>query len=195
MVAILDPLAVTSVRMTVDEYLEADLPEGYRYELVEGVIEVSPTPGVLHDDVIGHLNTMLVNYMQAHPDVIAHISFRSSIAIPGKETVREPDISVYRHWTAVSDQKLEWKNRTPFLAVEVVSPGQEFRDYEQKRADYLAAGLSEYWIVDRYTGSISALTRAGEAWVEAEHRAGDTFEPAALPGLRVDVARVLGQKS
>jgi len=62
MVAILSPDAVSNVRMTADGYFQADLPEGYRYELVEAVVEMSPRPGTRHDDVLERLAELLCDY-------------------------------------------------------------------------------------------------------------------------------------
>lgn len=192
MVAILDPHAVPSVRMTVDEYLEADLPEGYRYELVDGEIQVTPVPGTLHDDILGRLNLLLVAYMQANPGKIAHLSFRAAVTIPGKTTVREPDLAAYANWAPGSAQKGEWKHRTPLLVVEVVSPGHESRDYGQKRDDYFAAGVSEYWIADGQSARLTVLARAGDDWRDQTYAPGESFESGFLSQLRVDVSHLLG---
>ena len=40
----------------------------------------------------------------------------------------------------------------PTIVVEFVSEGKRnrVRDYREKRAEYLAAGVREYWIIDRF---------------------------------------------
>jgi Uma2 family endonuclease len=52
----------------------------------------------------------------------------------------------------------------PLLVVEVVSPGidNEKRDYQDKRKDYAARGILEYWIVDPAKQSVSR-------WVGGEY--------------------------
>lgn len=192
MVAILDPLAVLSVRMTTNEYLEADLPEGYRYELVNGEIQVTPAPGISHDDIMGRFTTLLVAYQLQHPKQVAHISFRSALVIPAKESLREPDIAVYSKWELKGDDRKAWKQLLPDLVVEVVSIGGEARDYQEKREDYWVAGVKEYWIVDRNAAVVTTLFRADQEWEEHTFSVKETFECRCLPGLNVDVGHVLG---
>jgi Uma2 family endonuclease len=49
----------------------------------------------------------------------------------------------------------------PLLLVEVVSLGQEKRDYRYKRSEYAARGIAEYWIVDPVQQRVTVLE-----WVE-----------------------------
>ncbi len=192
MVAILNPLAALSVRMTVDEYLQADLPEGYRYELVDGEIQVTPAPGGQHDTVMDRLGEMLYAYKRRHPRRIQHISFRSGLPIPGKETVREPDVAVYARWTPKPADGSVWKKNTPILVIEVVSIGGEHRDYHQKREEYARSKIEEYWIVDPGAADITVLTRARRPWQERVYGPGKSFACQCLPGLQVSVDQVLG---
>lgn len=46
--------------------------------------------------------------------------------------------------------------------VEIVSPGQENRDYRYKRSEYAARGIAEYWIIDPMQQKVTVLE-----WVEA----------------------------
>jgi Uma2 family endonuclease len=191
MVAILSPDAVRMVRMTVDEYLPADLPEGYRYELVKGVVEMSPPPGTQHDDILERLTELLFDHRKAHPGSIAKISQKAGVLIPGEETVREPDLCAYRRWPKGARGYDVWKEQTPFLIVEVISPGQTRRDYEEKRKDYLHAGVDEYWILDSDKNRLTALTREGSQWREQTFAETDTYRPAVLPHFELPVAFVL----
>lgn len=49
----------------------------------------------------------------------------------------------------------------PLLVIEVVSPGQETRDYRYKRSEYAARGIEEYWIIDPMQQQVTILE-----WVE-----------------------------
>jgi Uma2 family endonuclease len=136
MVAILSPDAVSKVRMTVDEYLPADLPEGYRYELVNGVVEMSRIPGPAHDNPLARLTKLVYRYHIAKPHVIGHITLNGGVVIPGEDTVREPDLALYRTWPGDTESYEVWKQYVPFVVAEVVARGQSRRDYEDKRDDY-----------------------------------------------------------
>ena len=141
MVVILSEDAIPAVRMSVDEYLEADLPEGHRYELVDGVVEITPTPDPLHDSVVGVLSEAFILFRRAHASMIAHISQRAAVTSPVRATVRGPDLALYRQWDRHRRDVGAWKELTPFLVVEVISPGQRQRDLVEKRDDYWAAGI------------------------------------------------------
>ena len=95
MVAVLSPEVLANIRMTVDEYLAADLPEGYRYELVEGVVQVTPVPGIPHDSVVENLHRIIVLYAGKRPDIVTHITQRSAVTLLDRQTTREPDFAVY----------------------------------------------------------------------------------------------------
>ena len=64
-----------------------------------------------------------------------------------------------------------------------------------KRAEYLAAGVREYWIIDprpktsrdRRGRTVTVLVRDGEAWRERVYEEGATATSELLPGLSVDV--------
>lgn len=59
----------------------------------------------------------------------------------------------------------------PALVVEVVSPGEPGeknydRDYIEKRREYAARGIPEYWIVDPYRQVVLVLTLDGQSYRE-----------------------------
>lgn len=187
MVAILNPDILPDVRMTIDEYLSADLPEGHRYELVGGVVLMSPIPDPTHDLVVSALNAHFVLYCARRPGVVAHISQRFAVIIPTRGTAREPDLGLYSPESSPGRSGRTWRNATPMLVVEVISPGQEDRDYDDKRRDYWDAGVGEYWIADPQRRTLTVLTRNRLDWSEQVFKAGDTYQPALLPGLDISV--------
>ncbi len=187
MVAVLSPDVLPQIRMTVDEYLVADLPEGHRYELVEGVVLVSPTPGINHDVIIARLHRVFVAYAERQPDAVAHVSQRAGVAIVSRQTVREPDFAIYAPGQIEAGKGKTWKDVEPILVVEVVSPGQAERDYEEKRRDYWDAGVREYWIADGKRGGITMLSRGAADWDQSFFGAEQTFRSARFPDLEIDL--------
>ena len=77
------------------------------------------------------------------------------------------------------------------LVVEIVSRGGEERDTVEKRADYAAAQIPEYWIVDPATEKILVLTLAGGKYVEhGEFVKGQRATSVLLSGFEVEVSKV-----
>src|SRR5207237_9795488 len=78
----------------------------------------------------------------------------------------------------------------PDIALEIVSPGSEYRDYVEKAEEYLLFGVKEYWIIDEGRGEMRVLRRRGERWVEKTVRPGEVYRTRLLPGFQFDIAAV-----
>jgi Uma2 family endonuclease len=175
-------------KMTLEEFWDADDEPGYFFEVVRGVLEVSDTPGLFHFQVVHNLHEMFSEHRRQHPKLILRIGRGSDVRfiIPELETDRHPDIAVVFFGTAQKDFR---GDKLPHLAVEVVSPGSRSRkrDYEEKRVDYLAIGLLEYWIVDPEERMVTVLVRQeveGVAgWAERVFRDSDVIASDLLAGF------------
>ena len=79
------------------------------------------------------------------------------------------------------------------LAIEVVSdaPSDRDRDFVQKRAEYAAAGIREYWIVDPADRAVTVLTLKDGTYVEHGRFAeGQTATSLVVPDFAVPVAEL-----
>lgn len=74
--------------------------------------------------------------------------------------------------------------------IEVVSPGSEQRDYEEKPEEYLAFGVLEYWIVDDARQEVRALKRSRGIWSPRIVRPPEIYKTPLLPGFRFDCGSV-----
>jgi len=189
---VLNTAILPQLRMSVEDYLQADLPEGQCYELVNGVVEMSPTPDMDHADSVDALLEAILEYGKAHPGVFVRATVtRCSVAIPGKVTVREPDLAVYKDWGRRGQGWSAWLKITPILVAEAVSPGQAVRDYPDKRKDYWRAGIREYWIIDRDARKVTVFTRGEKRWQPQEYAPEQEARSEVLPGFSIAVSRLL----
>ena len=78
----------------------------------------------------------------------------------------------------------------PTIAVEMVSRGRRNRrrDYVEKRAEYAAAGVKEYWIVDRFERMMTVCYVDGSERVVTE---AETYATPLLPGFGLPLADLL----
>jgi Uma2 family endonuclease len=171
--------------MTLEEFLEAEEEDGYRYELARGVLEVTHVPNDPHGLTVWHLLSMIAVYARERPGVIYRAGGGSEfhVWLPGLKSGRNPDVAV-----ALRGTPRDWRGRRPpSLAFEVVSEGSDAheRDYVTKRAEYLAFGLREYWIVDLQTRIVTVLVRDGDIWVEQVYRDDQQAVSQVLPGFSV----------
>ncbi len=158
-------------RMTLEEFYRADAEEGYRYELARGIVEVSDVSDEPHGMIWCELMRWIFDHRREHSKLIALAGGASMFRfwLPGLNSSRTPDIAVVLHGAP----REEYGHRIPALVMEIVSEGPEAHecDYVTKREEYLAYGLYEYWIVDRFARTIIVLTRRGDLWSEAHlHR-------------------------
>ena len=143
----------TIPHFTVDD-LDQFPPDGNRYELLEGVLLVTPAPGGPHQLIVSRLLSALLPAVQVpgHAFVFAP----GAISLP-PGTQLEPDILVVPAAYPVREGWPETSAR--WLAVEVYSRSSRIYDHDFKRDNYLRLGVDEVWLVDRSTRSVE-ISRA-----------------------------------
>ena len=134
-------MPITIPRYTVDE-IESWPDDGNRYELLDGVLLVTPSPGAPHQFVTARITATLVGFVAEWPDI--------QVASPGVIMVRpkielQPDVLVLRQPRG----EVRWEKFSEhLLAVEVQSPSTKIYDRDYKRPAYLSLGVKEVWRVD-----------------------------------------------
>lgn len=140
-------MALTVPRYTVDD-LERLPEDGNRYELLDGVLLVTPAPSSGHQIVANRIQTRLSAALD--PDH-AHVVGPGAIAVPPR-TQLQPDVLVY---PARFGPRVEWAKITEhWLAVEVLSRSSRMYDREIKRAAYFALGVRQLWLVDQQNRTV-----------------------------------------
>ncbi|MFI0739858.1 Uma2 family endonuclease [Streptomyces sp. NPDC021100] len=150
-----------------------DLPEGYRAEIIEGSIEVSPTGRVRHGVLINRLRRRLESHLEGGEHAVHH---DLNLIHQGKVWI--PDLFIASA-DAVEDlgpTELGVAVATVEAAVEVVSPGRRNleRDRVRKRREYARAEIPLYILIDDFDGdgAVVLLTQPNpdKAVYEDEHR-------------------------
>jgi Uma2 family endonuclease len=165
-------ITVPEEPMTWDDLLK--LPDdGRRFELVDGVLLVSPLPRPRHQLAATQLAVLL------HPVRPEGTQFYCpSIAWRVSEsTVFEPDGILVR-LSEVFDRGLDG---TPLLVIEILSPSTRLRDLGLKRRAYEEAGLPWYWIVNADKPRLTVLRLVDGRFVEHAVVEGDEAYVATEP--------------
>ena len=175
-------------RWTYEDYCRIP-DDGRRYEVIQGVLYVSPAPRTRHQLVISHLANALYNHVHAAGlgDVVTS---PIDVILPGIATPVQPDILfVERSRAHVMQEKYLWG--APDLIVEVLSPNNPAHDKKRKLTAYQAAGVREYWIVDPDARTIEVrVLRDGAYALVGAFGVEDAVTSIVLPGLKVTVGRV-----
>jgi Uma2 family endonuclease len=81
----------------------------------------------------------------------------------------------------------------PAIVVEFVSNRKRdrVRDYEEKRREYLAIGVSEYWIIDRFKRTLTVVRNAPGQPSEIVVQAEETYQSPLLPGFDLPLKQLL----
>ena len=176
------------LRMTADEFLR--IPEdGFKYELVDGVVIRSPTPLPRHQRIAVEIVSQIKWFLRAHPvgEVFMELDVYLGVGPARGDLVYAPDvIFVSAERVRSMEEKIVG---APELVVEVISRGSRRMDTITKREDYERCGVREYWIIDPHQPSITFL-RLRNGRFESVDTPGDSFASEAVPGFVLDLKPV-----
>lgn len=149
-------------------------PDGRRYEVVDGALIVTPSPGLRHQDVVFRLATLLD---AASAGTRWHVVVGPFDVALSEDTVLIPDIVVAPR----GDFTEHDVQATSALIVEVRTAQTAYMDARTKRDLYAASGVPFYWQVDPVEPSITALKLVDHRYAEDGRAAGtehlDVKEP------------------
>lgn len=176
----------TTSRMTADDL--ARMPDdGYRYELIRGVLRQMPPTAGGHHVVSGRLISYLNQYLDPR-DLGSAGGEGGFILERDPDTVFGPDVAVILAEQFSLIPKRGYMRYAPPLVAEVLSPTNRPAEVEEKVQTYLRAGVKLVWVVDADRKTIRVRTPEGadELLTEADVlTGGDVF-----PDFRVEVARI-----
>ena len=181
--------------MSLEAFEHATGKEGWRYELIDGRIEVSPVPDLPHDCVLEWLNERLRAYRDARPDVVNKISTHARVYIPGRRaaTCPEPDLAAYRSFPFhLPIQLRRWRDVSPILVVETLSDDRR-KDLDRNVRLYREVpSIREYWILDPHNDAdhptMRVYRRRGRSWQRPiDVSFGATYTTPLLPGFTLIV--------
>lgn len=150
--------------LTYDD-LEGMPEDGHRYELIDGVLLVSPSPRIVHQVCVLAL-ARLFHAARRDGDLVIVGPFDYVVS---RHTVLVPDLLVARR-VDVTDANI---SVPPLVVVEVVSPSSRRTDPGSKLLAYQDAGVGSYWIVDPVVPSIRVFGLDGDRYRELARVVGD----------------------
>jgi Uma2 family endonuclease len=131
--------------LTLDEWDALPEDVSRRFELVEGVLQMSPRPTSNHQLIAAMLSAQL-NPQLLRSGLVA-IPEVDVVLVEGfPPTLRAPDLAV----VSLADARkapVRYRADQVAVAVEIVSPGSARIDRVAKLADYADAAIAHYWIL------------------------------------------------
>lgn len=174
-----------------DDIGEDQYERGYRYELIDGVVVVSPAPGDGQSDPVDLLGYLLNAYRFDHPNgsVLSKTAPERYVRVEGGRRLADRVI-----WVGFGRRPVS-RYDVPTIAIEFVSAGKRnwLRDYVTKRDEYTAAGVQEYWIFDRFERTLTVYTATESEVTEAVFQDEDIYKTELLPGFELPIKRILDE--
>ncbi len=181
---------MAGVRMTPEEFdAVTDCDELYKFELVHGVLVATPPPSEGERGPNEQLGYFLRCYQEHHPQGSSLDLTLPESEIRTADSRRRADRAV---WAGLG-RTPSVRRDMPTIAIEFVSKGKrDFqRDYVDKRDEYTAAGLQEYWIIDRFRRCMTGIRRDGDAFTEIVAHEDEVYTTPQLPGFELPLAKLL----
>ena len=163
--------------------------DGRRYEIIEGALEVAPSPRTIHQLVSVRLVAALARFTAVAGGHVFHAPFDVHLA---EDTVVQPDLLYLapEHLDRIRDDGV---HGPPDLVVEILSPTSRRWDLREKRAAYARHGVRELWFIDPEAPSVEVLWNEGGRFSAAAYAAGEHARSAgALDGFTIAVAPAAG---
>jgi len=182
------------VSMTVEEFDRIPAhrwDDRYRYELIRGVLVVSPFAGPGEDSPNDELGYLLRRYRDDHPQgfLLDETLFEQYLHTANR---RRCDRAIWVGLGRTPDVERD----VPAIVVEFVGPRKRdfLRDYEEKRDEYLTAGVREYWVIDRFRRTMTVY-RPGAGGQAAAQTVTEPqeYQTPLLPGFVLPLARLLAR--
>ena len=159
--------------------------DGNRYEVIDGVLHVTPFPSYAHQHAQAELFAAIKRHIDAHD--LGRVFAAGLKVVLDEPTGVGPDL-VYVSAARMDDMRDDGYHGPPDLLVEILSSKPQLDRYVKLRK-YASAGVTHYWIVDPAQRILSAYRLDGGAYrLVAEPGRDEVFEPELFPGLRIPLA-------
>lgn len=159
------------------------------YEVIDGVLYVSKSPSIPHQQILGNLYDEL-GY-PAKQRKLARVFFAPvGVVMPGCDPV-QPDLVVVlvRRASIIQERGIFG---VPDLIAEILSPSNRDYDEDEKLKAYQKAGVPEYVVIDPEQRQLRLYTlqAPGQYGEPRMFNEGDTVTFACLPTIAVMVSKL-----
>ncbi|MFE2726589.1 Uma2 family endonuclease [Kitasatospora sp. NPDC059327] len=131
-------------------FLELDTPPGFKAELIEGEIVVTPPPDGSHETAFSLLNRQFMRKTDAEFDLAGN----KGLITPKGRYIPDGTISPVGHF----ENSDSWAPATGVLLVFEITSTNPGKDRGPKRHGYAAADIPCYLLVDRGEGTVTLFT-------------------------------------
>ena len=156
------------------EDLEGMPDDGNRYEIIDGMLIVSPAPSWEHQEMDGEFYVVMKAVCPRDLRVlIAPFAVQTAF-----DSEVQPDVLV----TRFTDLRSKHLPVAPLMVAEVLSRSTQLHDRNTKKAHYERMGVPTYWLLDpTEPGSLTVFEHTGRGYEQVAHVVGDEEYVAQRP--------------
>jgi Uma2 family endonuclease len=176
--------------LTIADWEAMPHGDGNRYEIIEGELFVSCSPGLTHQLVLFNLSGLFWNFLKTNP--IGTVAPGPGVILSNYSGVI-PDLVFFSHDVRDKLVKNDRVHGPPSLVVEILSPGSSNirRDRVVKLQLYAKHGVPEYWIIDLKNSTVARYVNQGSSLILQETLSEEeTLSTPALPGFSCRVSDI-----
>nr|WP_312576998.1 Uma2 family endonuclease [Sedimentibacter sp.] len=125
---------------SLKEFNDLEVKDEMKYELIDGIVLMSPSPSYKHQEIMSRLNLEIGSYLKGK-----NCKVFTEVELEFNNNVLIPDISIICGLENTDFQR--YKN-APDIVIEILSPSSQYTDTFTKLYKYELFGVKEYWIAN-----------------------------------------------
>ena len=127
-------------KFSLSEFDKMETKDENNYELIDGIVFMSPRPNVKHQGVMSNLHLEIGNFLKGKPCRVF-----TEIELEYRDNILIPDITVI---CGLENTDFQRYKKAPEIVIEILSPSSRYTDTFTKLIKYELLGVKEYWIVN-----------------------------------------------
>jgi Uma2 family endonuclease len=136
----------------VEEYLGLALPDRPEPDYVHGEVVERALPDTIHSYIQGLIGILFAPLRKQHLDLLSGVRVQIE-----PDLFRVIDFAVYRDCRP----RGRYAESPAFIAIEIVSPDDNYNNLTQRLEDYRRWGVPHVWLVDPWLKRLYEYTEAG----------------------------------
>ncbi len=177
-----DQVHPDTLSLTYEDFLQ--LPDdGRRYEILDGVLYMSPSPRPIHQRILFTFAGLVDHHVVTHD--LGEVFIAPVDVLLSEHDIVEPDLV----FIAKANEHIVGETNirgVPDLLAEVLSPSKPTYDTRDKLSVYARCGVPFYWWLDPDKRTLTELRLVNGVYsVVVELSANDLFRPVLFPGLEI----------
>lgn len=134
-------------KFSLSEFNILETKDEKKYELIDGIVLMTPRPDYKHQEIMGSLFLRLANHFNKKPCKVF-----TEVEVEFNDNVLVPDISVI---CGLDNSNFQRYKKAPEIVIEIISPSSQYTDSFTKLIKYELFGVKEYWIANPKTETIT----------------------------------------